>query len=168
MATDTGAAPRTNGPAALAALLRAWRQRELLTQQQLAERSGLGVRTIGRLESGGQRRPRGESVRLLADALNLTEPDRARFTAAARREPVEHLPALAMTEAGTVPIRPSQLPADVAGFTGRSQDLERLDALLAEGAGATAVVISAIAGTAGAGSPGWSPATAPSGSAWTC
>lgn len=47
---------------------------------------------------------------------------------------------------------PAQLPADVAAFTGREEQLARLDELLA-GAGdqPTAVVISAIAGTAGVG-----------------
>jgi len=46
---------------------------------------------------------------------------------------------------------PAQLPADVADFTGRSQHLEQLDRLLELGTVTTAVVISAIAGTAGVG-----------------
>jgi DNA-binding SARP family transcriptional activator/tetratricopeptide (TPR) repeat protein len=47
---------------------------------------------------------------------------------------------------------PAQLPADVAGFAGRTAYLDRLDALLAHEDGTTtAVVISAIAGTAGIG-----------------
>jgi DNA-binding SARP family transcriptional activator/tetratricopeptide (TPR) repeat protein len=49
-------------------------------------------------------------------------------------------------------IIPRQLPADVAGFTGRHGYLEQLDSLLPEkGGGATSVVISAIGGTAGVG-----------------
>ncbi len=51
------------------------------------------------------------------------------------------------------PVRPRQLPFDVYGFTGRSNELSRLDALLdeaAEGA-APAVVISTVSGTAGVG-----------------
>jgi len=48
MASDR-AAP-TAGRLALAALTRAWRERALLTQEQLAERTGLGVRTIRRLD----------------------------------------------------------------------------------------------------------------------
>lgn len=49
--------------------------------------------------------------------------------------------------------RPAQLPADVAGFTGRTELLHRLDSLLEpeRGGPPTAVVISAIAGTAGVG-----------------
>jgi DNA-binding SARP family transcriptional activator len=48
---------------------------------------------------------------------------------------------------------PAQLPADVADFTGRAEDLRQLDCLLATRAElpTTAVVISAIAGTAGVG-----------------
>jgi DNA-binding SARP family transcriptional activator/DNA-binding XRE family transcriptional regulator/Tfp pilus assembly protein PilF len=46
---------------------------------------------------------------------------------------------------------PAQLPADVADFTGRRQHLEQLDRLLTPDGHATAVVISAIAGTAGVG-----------------
>jgi DNA-binding SARP family transcriptional activator/tetratricopeptide (TPR) repeat protein/DNA-binding XRE family transcriptional regulator len=46
---------------------------------------------------------------------------------------------------------PAQLPADVAAFTGRTRELGELDRLLKPGADTTAVVISAIAGTAGVG-----------------
>jgi DNA-binding XRE family transcriptional regulator len=47
-------------------LLRAHRERALLSQEQLAERAGLSARTIRELEAGRVRRPRGTSVRLLA------------------------------------------------------------------------------------------------------
>jgi tetratricopeptide (TPR) repeat protein/DNA-binding SARP family transcriptional activator len=46
---------------------------------------------------------------------------------------------------------PAQLPPDVAAFTGRTDQLGQLDRLLEVGAGTTAVVISAIGGTAGVG-----------------
>ncbi|MGB3444902.1 MAG: helix-turn-helix domain-containing protein [Actinophytocola sp.] len=55
-----------------------------LTQEGLAERSGLSPRSIQNLERGRVSRPRRESVRLLADALGLTGPDRAAFEHAAR------------------------------------------------------------------------------------
>lgn len=48
-------------------------------------------------------------------------------------------------------VRPAQLPPDVAAFTGRARELRELDALLPDEAGPTAVVISALAGTAGVG-----------------
>ena len=47
---------------------------------------------------------------------------------------------------------PAQLPSDVHGFTGRNDELDELDRLLIkEGDKSTAVVISAVAGTAGVG-----------------
>jgi DNA-binding SARP family transcriptional activator/tetratricopeptide (TPR) repeat protein len=49
-------------------------------------------------------------------------------------------------------VRPAQLPADVAAFTGRASHLHELDELLrARSGSAPAVVISSIAGTAGVG-----------------
>ncbi len=47
--------------------------------------------------------------------------------------------------------QPAQLPADVAGFTGRLSDLFVLDEILVDGHASPTLVISAIAGTAGVG-----------------
>ncbi len=147
MATHGGTQPAA-GPAVLAGLLRVLRERALLSQEQLAHRAGLSVRTIVSLESGRIRRPRGDSVRLLADALDLSGSDRAALIAAARGEPVtvaSH--ALAVPRAPA----PAQLPADVVEFTGRRAELEELDAVLARAGDRPAAVIAAIAGTAGVG-----------------
>jgi DNA-binding SARP family transcriptional activator len=46
---------------------------------------------------------------------------------------------------------PAQLPTDIAGFTGRADALAVLDEVLVQADGRTAVVISAISGTAGVG-----------------
>jgi DNA-binding SARP family transcriptional activator/tetratricopeptide (TPR) repeat protein len=49
-------------------------------------------------------------------------------------------------------VRPAQLPLDVHGFTGRGGEIARLDAILATaGEQPTAVIISALSGTAGVG-----------------
>jgi transcriptional regulator with XRE-family HTH domain len=53
--------------------LRNLRKRSLLTQEQLAERSGIGVATIIRVERN-QVEPRGSTIRKLAEALNV-EPE---------------------------------------------------------------------------------------------
>lgn len=54
----------------------------------------------------------------------------------------------------TTGLRPAQLPPDVLGFTGRSEELASLDAMLAAASEQpTAVVISAVSGTAGVGKP---------------
>jgi DNA-binding SARP family transcriptional activator/tetratricopeptide (TPR) repeat protein len=59
----------------------------------------------------------------------------------------------AASAASPAPVQatPAQLPADVAAFTGRTRQRAELDRLLAPGGDATAIVISAIAGTAGVG-----------------
>jgi transcriptional regulator with XRE-family HTH domain len=70
--------------ATFAALVQRWRHAANLTQEGLAERSGLSPRSIQNLESGRVSRPRRDSVRLLADALGLTDRARAEFEHAAR------------------------------------------------------------------------------------
>jgi transcriptional regulator with XRE-family HTH domain len=67
-----------------AALVQRWRHAAHLTQEGLAERSGLSPRSIQNLESGRVSKPRRDSVRLLADALELAGPARAEFEYAAR------------------------------------------------------------------------------------
>jgi transcriptional regulator with XRE-family HTH domain len=63
--------------------LRNHRLRAVLTQEELADRTGLSVRALGKLESGATNRPRPVTVRLLTDALELSEPERTSFNAAA-------------------------------------------------------------------------------------
>ncbi|HEX8221479.1 MAG TPA: tetratricopeptide repeat protein [Chloroflexia bacterium] len=66
-------------------LLRAHRTACGLTQEELAEHANLSVRAIGDLERGIKRRPRRYTVQQLAGALNLTDPERARFERVARQ-----------------------------------------------------------------------------------
>ncbi|MFE7030647.1 helix-turn-helix domain-containing protein [Streptomyces sp. NPDC057621] len=65
-----------------AELLKRHRGRSGLTQQQLADFATLSVRAIRDLESGRVRRPRRESVGLLADALRLGDTERLQLHAA--------------------------------------------------------------------------------------
>src|SRR5262249_56230327 len=65
------------------ALLRGRRRRALLSQEQLAARAELSERTIHDLETGRVRSPRLDTVRLLADALQLTGPERESWDEAA-------------------------------------------------------------------------------------
>ncbi|MFI6536995.1 NB-ARC domain-containing protein [Nonomuraea sp. NPDC050547] len=122
------------GPS-LGAMLRGWRERALLTQEQLAERAGLSVRTIRRLEGDHPHRPRGTSLSLLAAALSLNAAEQRRLITTAR--------------AGIAPAgdaaAPRQLPRATAPFVGRRTELSALDA-----ARATAEVL-AVVGCAGIG-----------------
>jgi transcriptional regulator with XRE-family HTH domain len=56
-----------------------------MSQQDLAERSGLSVRTLSDLERGRTRFPYRDSLARLADALGLRGPARTDFIAAAGR-----------------------------------------------------------------------------------
>ncbi len=65
-------------------LLRRARRAAGLTQAELAARAGLSWRGITDLERGVRRRPRRDTVTLLAEALGLAGEERAAFAAAAR------------------------------------------------------------------------------------
>jgi DNA-binding XRE family transcriptional regulator len=66
------------------ALLRTLRHRACLSQEQLAARAELSERTVRNLEADRVRSPRTDTVRLLADALALTGPERQSWVAAAQ------------------------------------------------------------------------------------
>jgi predicted ATPase/DNA-binding XRE family transcriptional regulator len=65
-------------------LLRRYRMAAGLTQEALAEHAGLSARGISDLERGINLRPHFETVRLLAEALDLAGDERAELVAAAR------------------------------------------------------------------------------------
>jgi predicted ATPase/transcriptional regulator with XRE-family HTH domain len=72
-----------------AGLLRQLRVAARLTQEELAEAASLSPRSVSDLERGINRTARKDTAVLLADALQLAEPVRALFVAAARgRAPV--------------------------------------------------------------------------------
>jgi tetratricopeptide (TPR) repeat protein/DNA-binding XRE family transcriptional regulator len=124
-----------------------------MTQEELAERAGLAVRTICDLERGRTTRPYPNTVVALAEALGLPGPQRADFVSLSRRgrgaTPVESQPEPAESRGSAMV--PRQLPAAVSHFTGRLGELEALSRVLGEGRASRTVVISALAGTAGVG-----------------
>jgi transcriptional regulator with XRE-family HTH domain len=64
-------------------ILRRYRWGAGLTQEELARQSGLSVRAVSDIERGHTSRPYARTIRLLADALELDEPARARLMSAA-------------------------------------------------------------------------------------
>ena len=124
----------------------------------------MSVRAIGNLERGRTRWPHPDTVRRLADALELRGEARDEFTAAASRRLARGAASAGGLEAAAAGDRscwsagsgtpvPRQLPVGVRYFTGRSAELDFLASLLeapGPGGGGT-VVISAIGGMAGAG-----------------
>ena len=112
-----------NAPSAgpLAVLLRRFRERAALSQEELAARAGLTGKAIGALERGERRRPHPHTLRALGDALGLDDAERADLAAAARPEP------------GVPPPSPT-LPVPAVALVGRDAELPEVTALLRSGA----------------------------------
>jgi tetratricopeptide (TPR) repeat protein len=153
--------------------LRQRREAAGLTQEDLADRSGVSVRSISDLERNRTRKPYPSSIRSLVRALGLSEAAADHLVAHYRighnigaggasgsgwDEPAA--PASGQN-AGSGPapsVIPRQLPASLRHFAGRTGELKVLSGLLEEAAWvggradrAGTVVISAIGGMAGIG-----------------
>jgi tetratricopeptide (TPR) repeat protein/transcriptional regulator with XRE-family HTH domain len=137
-------------PVTFAGLLRQLRAEARLTQEELAEASGVRPRTVSDLERGVAVTPQRETIRRLADALGLTGLARAQFEAAARGRAVPDSSEAAGVGGAAAATR--TLPRDIASFTGRWQELQELVTATASAAQPGGVVsIHAIGGMAGIG-----------------
>ena len=145
---DTGAAPGD-----FAVVLRRLRESRSLTQEELAERSGLTAKAIGALERGERRRPYPHTVRSLADGLALDDDERASLVAAVpSRDAVPRPRSAASTTRGPAvqtqpdagqpaPAAPSPTVVDPATapaapatpLIGRDAEVDRLRALISRG-----------------------------------
>jgi tetratricopeptide (TPR) repeat protein/transcriptional regulator with XRE-family HTH domain len=136
-------------------LLRRLRAEARVTQEELAEAAGVSPRSVSDLERGVNRTARKQTAVLLAGALGLSGSVAELFVAAARgRGPAEDVVAAgrgaALGAFAAAAVR--GLPRDVAGFTGRRAELDRLAEGLGSLAGGGGVVgICAIGGMAGVG-----------------
>jgi transcriptional regulator with XRE-family HTH domain len=101
-------------------LLRARRSGAGLTQEDLAERSGLSVRAIRDLERGRVARPRRETVRLLATALGLPEDESEEFLRLARQ-------ALPPSRLGRVDAEIPTAPADEMATAPKAEAADHWD-----------------------------------------
>jgi transcriptional regulator with XRE-family HTH domain len=137
-------------------LVRMWRERALLTQETLAERADLGVRTIRRWERDTIGRPHSNSVSKLAAVLNLNAAERmvlieAGRGAVATAERTGSTPSQQPLPEPTTPppaaAAARQLPAPPTLFTGRASELAHLGRLH----DTTATVVITIDGMAGVG-----------------
>jgi tetratricopeptide (TPR) repeat protein/transcriptional regulator with XRE-family HTH domain len=155
-------------------LLRRYRLASGLSQEELAQRAGLSVRALANMERGRTKRPYKRSVRLLAEAMALPEPQRLHLDRASRlvaADPPRPSPAMTgepvpaaappAVAPGQPPVAdlaqppadqaaPRELPAPVSQFTGRAAELDELSDMAAQADG-RALVICAVGGTAGVG-----------------
>jgi tetratricopeptide (TPR) repeat protein/transcriptional regulator with XRE-family HTH domain len=138
-----------------AGLLRRLRADARLTQAELAEAAGLSPRSVSDLERGINRTARKDTAVLLAGALGLPGAVAELFVAAARgRGRAEDVVAARQgTVLGAFAAAATRgLPRDVASFTGRRAELDRLaEGLDGLAAGGGVVGICAIGGMAGVG-----------------
>ncbi|HEU0113594.1 MAG TPA: helix-turn-helix domain-containing protein, partial [Thermomicrobiales bacterium] len=104
-------------------VLRQLRIAAAISQEALAERASLSARGISDLERGARAAPRLETVRLLADALQLEPAGRAALIAAARHDP----------QPPATPgyfVAPARLPESLTPLLGRETELRAItDAL---------------------------------------
>ena len=106
-------------PGAFGALLQQHRRAARLSQEELAERAGLSRRGISDLERGVRRAPYPSTVRLLAQALGLSEAEQAALLRAGGRS------------TGAVPAEPrAHLPIALSSFVGRQHEVAELQRLL--------------------------------------
>src|SRR3982074_3836625 len=102
------------GDALFAALLQRYRAAAGLSQEELAERAALSRRGISDLERGERRSPHPDTVRRLADALNLAFTERAAVLASAHA---------ATKGVGSQVPEPLPLPVPLTSFLGREREI---------------------------------------------
>src|SRR4051794_31004040 len=104
-------------------IVRGHRRRLSLSQQEVADKSGVSVRGLRKLESGQVTTPRPVTVRLLAEVFGLIGAARDQFFAAVHAQP-ERAP-----DRASGPL--AQRPATIARFVGRTGEPGLLDAVVA-------------------------------------
>jgi len=148
----------TTGSSSFGALLRRYRERAGLSQEELAAHAGMSAQAISMLERGDRQHPYPATLRHLADALGLADAARAAFLATvpprrlARERPAETViasgapgPATDVGKAGSgspdapdgpgaadLPALPD-LPSPLTPLLGRDDDVARTTDLLREG-----------------------------------
>jgi predicted ATPase/DNA-binding XRE family transcriptional regulator len=109
-------------------LLRNYRRLAELTQEELAERAGLSVRSISDLERGGAHTPRRDTVNLIVRALDLEPADRALIESTLQRRRGPRDQPNDTIEHGTTPAAhpASNLTRQLTSFVGRERELQDL------------------------------------------
>jgi predicted ATPase/DNA-binding XRE family transcriptional regulator len=148
-----------SGSQTFGAMLRGFRWQAQLTQEELAERAGISVRTIRNLERDRLKTPRLSSVRALAEGLGLKAEERRRFDVLAGLD-VAARHAAASTTGGSIPVplsplfgRDSEASRLVEVVLGRTTRLITLTGLA--GIGKTRLALAVAEGAARRGRRTW-------------
>jgi predicted ATPase/DNA-binding XRE family transcriptional regulator len=120
-------------PSDFGSILRRLRHSAGLSQEELAEQSGVSARAVSDMERGLRRQPRPETLRLLADALALSDDSRALFYAAAHLEPDPVADRSSEQSSGgsaAIPAPLRSLPHHPEKLIGRTEDIATIESLL--------------------------------------
>jgi predicted ATPase/DNA-binding XRE family transcriptional regulator len=119
--------------------LRRFREAAGLTQEELASRAGLSAMAVSVLERGERRRPYPHTVRSLADALELSEDERASLVAAVPKRDVT-------TPKIPPPFAGSPLPSPPTPLLGRQRELTEITELLLSGSEVRLLTLTGVGG----------------------
>ncbi len=123
-------------------VLRRLREAAGITQEELAFRAGLTPNAVGDLERGKTRRPYPHTVRSLADALGLSEDERASLLAAVPKREAPGPEVSSLVPASPVPTPPNPPTA----LLGRDRELTQLRELLLGVSGVRLLTLTGIGG----------------------
>ncbi|MFE5023398.1 tetratricopeptide repeat protein [Streptomyces sp. NPDC056656] len=124
-------------------VLRAHRHAERLTLEELAEASGVSVRTLSDMERGRSKGPQHRTVTALADALVLDE--------GARRQLIELARSGRLRDHWARPGGLCELPCTVEDFTGRGAEMIWVSDLVSAESAPSVGVVGLVTGSAGLG-----------------
>ena len=113
-----------DNPQPFGVLLRRFRIDAGLTHEALAERAGLGARTISDLERGVSRAPRPDTLALLVAALRLSPDRRSQLESSARQQ------ATPATETPAPEPARNRLTVQLTTFVGRERETAAVRRLL--------------------------------------
>jgi predicted ATPase/DNA-binding XRE family transcriptional regulator len=111
-------------PSEFGELLRRLRQAASLSQEALAEAAHISTSAVGAYERGIHSAPHRDTVKMLADALDLSGADLEEFERGARRKP------RAPSEAKPEAVAFETFPPETSSFLGRDVDVDAVEEML--------------------------------------
>ncbi|MGD0704490.1 MAG: nitroreductase/quinone reductase family protein [Trebonia sp.] len=149
---ESGQFPRRGLPSQFGLLLLGYRRAAGLTQEDLASKAGIHVRTLRNLERGSARGAQQRSAAALCEALGLAEGQRTEFLPAAKSSRRQSS-GISLAVA-TVPPSVTALcavPAMMPDFVGRDAQLDKLRSWSSQARDASSGMAVAVVGPAGVG-----------------